>query len=95
MSKVDQIISEQCSKDFLEAYKNGRKPDDTLMQNLFVSTVHMLRDGDTPGPNYECLHRYLEAEYSYTDISEKPGFSIGAVFGSLKFLEEFRKAEKG
>lgn len=95
MSNIDKIISEKCSKDILEAYKSGQKPDDTLMQNLFTSTVYMIKDGDKPGPNFICLERYLDAIYAYTDISEKPGFDRGAIFGSLKFLEEFRKAEKG
>lgn len=90
MSKIDKIISEQCSKLILEYYKSGQKPDDTLMQNLFTSTVRMIKDGDSPGENFYRLQNYLDAQYTYTDISNKPGFSAGAVFGSLLILKEFK-----
>lgn len=90
MSKIDQIISERCSKLILEYYKSGQKPDDTLIQNLFTNTVRMIKDGDSPGENFYRLQNYLDAQYTYTDISNKPGFSAGAVFGSLLILKEFK-----
>ena len=50
----------------------------------------MIKDGDSPGENFYRLQNYLDAQYTYTDISNKPGFSAGAVFGSLLILKEFK-----
>ena len=90
MSKIDQIMSEICAKDILESYNSGQKPNKISMQNLLTSTACLIKDGDLPGENFYRLHRYLEAQYAYTDISDKPGFSAGAVFGSLSILKEFK-----
>lgn len=89
MSKINQIISEQCAKDILNAYESNQKPDEISMKNLLTSTACLIKDGDLPGENFYRLHRYLDAQYAYTDISDKPGFSAGAVFGSLSILKEF------
>lgn len=89
MSKIDQIISEQCAKDILDAYELNQKPNEISMQNLLTSTACLIKDGDSPGENFYRLQNYLNAQYAYTDISDKPVFSAGAVFGSLSILKEF------
>lgn len=93
MSKIDQIMSEICAKDILESYNSGQKPNKISMKNLSTSISYMIKDGDLPGENFYRLQNYLDAQYTYTDISDKPGFSAGAVFGSLSILKEFKDSK--
>ena len=93
MSKIDQIISERCAKDILIAYESNQKPNEISMQNLLMSTACLIKDGDSPGENFYRLQNYLYAQYAYTDVSIKPGFDAGAVFGMLYILKEFEDME--
>lgn len=94
MSKTDQAMSEYCSKHILKAFKSGTKPDEILFKNLLTSTASMIKNKERPGDNFDRLYRYLDAQFAYTNISEKSGFGAGAVFGSIKLLDEFNNLNK-
>ena len=71
MSKTDQAMSEYCSKHILKAFKSGTKPDEILFKNLLTSTASMIKNKERPGDNFDRLYWYLDAQFSYIDISEK------------------------
>ena len=94
MSKTDQAMSEYCSRHILKAFESGIKPDEILFKNLLTSTASMIKNKEQPGDNFDRLYWYLDDQFAYTDISEKSGFDIGVIFGSLKLLDEFNNLNK-
>lgn len=95
MSRVDYEMAEIHAKLLREAIKTKQPFNEHTFANFTTSIVSMLLDGEPLGPEATAFHRDLEAMYSYSMVDEElKDFSLGAVYGSLKFLEICKRLQK-
>lgn len=95
MSRVDYEMAEIHAKLLREAIKTKQPFDEHTFTNFTISIISMLLDGEPLGPEATAFHRDLDAMYAYERANEKlKDFSLGAVYGSLKFLEIWKQLQK-
>ena len=87
MINSDYRMAEYFTKLVKTSLDANQSVDDNTLTNLIYSLESLRINKITPGPNTLDLLDYINAKYSYDDISDKSGFDLGAVFGCMKYLE--------
>ena len=94
MGKSDYKMAEFTSNLILKCFKKHKRVPDDLFDNLQKALVHMTLNHIPMGPNVKRLYIHLDAEYSYRDVNELPGFDLGAIYGSIEFYNTFKNLTK-
>jgi hypothetical protein len=95
MSRVDYEMAEIHAKLLREAIETKQPFNEHTFANFTTSIVSMLLDGEPLGPEATAFYHDLKAMYTYDRADkELKDFSLGAVYGSLKFLEICKRLQK-
>lgn len=91
MGRSDYEMAEFTSNLILQYIRKHKCVPHDLFKNLQIALGYMTLNHTPMGPNVERLYVYLDAEYSYRNANELPGFDLGAIYGSVEFYDTFKE----
>lgn len=94
MSNIDAKVAEHFSKILHEKLENGESISENDFDNFLSAIAYCVIDKTSLGPEAENFAAFLHAKYCYENASDYSGFDLGAIYGSLKFLDKVKKIKE-
>lgn len=89
---ADQKLLEYFSKEILLALENGKRIPAPLFENWITALIFIAEHKCKLDSSTLALKSYLHAEFTYHD-KHADGFDLGAVYGSLVYVDIARNLQ--